>query len=276
MHVATLLLQFGNWLLLAGVLLFAVAVFNAARAGRQSRGAAYYGIRQAALNKARRWTVVAVVVLIATGGLAFYLGNQPPATAIANKGTPTPVLVAIPSKMLPTNTPIPSNVTQTTARPTVPPSPAPTLSSTAVPTVTPTATLPPNLPAVILTSVPSAVPVSPNAKLAFTTLASVADNKGNPVDPGLAFPAGTRSVRLYFQAANVNNGAPWGVVCFKGDKVVDSVVDLWKWGPRSQGARAFCGLDGSLGKYKAVAYLGPTKQFEVAFELLPVTPTATP
>lgn|GEM_PF-2956624 len=274
--MATLLSQFGNWLLLAGVLLFAMAVFNAVRASRQAREAAYYGIRQDALNKTRRWAFMATIVFILTGALAFYLDNQPRTTAIAKLTTPTPVLVDVPSKMLPTNTPTPSAVTQTAARPTIPPSPTPTFKPSATPTVTPTATTPPNLPDLLRTPVPSAMPVSPNAQLTFTTLASVADNKGNPVDPGLAFPGGTRSVRLYFQAANVNNGATWSVLCYKGDKIVDSVIDLWKWGPRPQGARAFCGLDGSLGKYKAVAYLGPTKQFEVAFELLPVTPTATP
>jgi hypothetical protein len=177
---------------------------------------------------------------------------------------------------LPTSTLLPPTATQTAVRPTDPPSPTPTFKPSATPTVSPTVTTPPNLPVLLRTPIPSAVPVSPNAQLTFTTLASVADNKGNPVDPGLAFPGGTRSVRLYFQAANVNNGAPWSVLCYKGDKVVDSVIDLWKWGPRTQGARAFCGLDGSLGKYKAVAYLGSAKQFEVAFELLPVMPTATP
>ncbi len=273
--MATLLSQFGNWLLLAGVLLFAMAVFNAARAGRQSRGAAYYGIRQEALNKTRRWAFVATIVFILTGALAFYLDNQPSTIAVANRATPTPVLVSIPSKMLPTDTPQPSAVTQTAAQPTVPPSPTPTLSPTATPLITPTATMP-SLPDVLLTSVASAMPVSPNAKLTFTTLASVADNKGNPVDPGLAFPSGTRRVRLYFRAANVNNGASWSVLCYKGDQLVDSVMELWKWGPRAQSARAFCSLDGSLGKYTAVAYLGPAPQFEVAFELLPVTPTTTP
>lgn len=277
MHVATLLSQFGNWLLLAGVLLFAMAVFNAVRTSRQARGAAYYGIRQDALNKTRRWAFVATIVFILTGALAFYLDNQPRTIAIAKITTPTPVLVDVPSKMLPTDTPQPSAVTQTAAvLPTIPPSPTPTLSPTAIPTMMPTATTPPNLPDILRTSLPSAVAVSPNAKLTFTTLASVADNKGNPVDPGLAFPGGTRSVRLYFQAANVNNGAPWSVLCYKGDKIVDSVIDLWKWGSRAQSARAFCSLDGSLGKYKAAAYLGPAQQFEVAFELLPVTPTATP
>jgi hypothetical protein len=56
---------------------------------------------------------------------------------------------------------------------------------------------------------------------------------------------------------------------------VDSVVELWKWGPRTQTARAFCGIDGSPGNYTVAAYLGPIKQFEVNFALLPATPTPT-
>jgi hypothetical protein len=135
------------------------------------------------------------------------------------------------------------------------------------------AALPSNVPAILQTPVPSAVPVSPNARLTFTTLASVVDSKGIPSDPGLAFPAGTRSVRLFFQASNVNNGAAWSVLCYKGNNLVDSYIDLWAWGARAQTARAFCGIDGSPGNYKVTTYLGPNKQFEVGFQLLPATPT---
>ena len=272
-HVTTLLLQFGNWLLLAGITLFVIAVINVLRSSRQARRAAYYGIRQGALNKTRRWAFVATIAFILTGALAFYLDQQPRPTAVANTVTPTPVLISVPSKLLPTYTPLLATATSTIVHPTVLPSPTPTFSPTA--TLTPTVTPPPDLPDLLKTPIPGGATVSPNAKLTFTTLASIADNKGNPVDPGLAFPGGTRSVRLYFQAAKVNNGAPWSVLCYKGDQLVDSVVDLWQWGSRAQGARAFCSLDGSVGEYKAVAYLGPTQQFEIDFELLPVTPTAT-
>jgi hypothetical protein len=272
--VTTLLLQFGNWLLLAGITLFVVAVFNVLRSSRQARGAAYYGIRQGALGKTRRWALVATISLILTGALAFYLDQQPRTTAVAITATPTPILISVPSKLLPTNTPLPATATLTSIPPTVPPSP--TLSLVQPPTLAPaTATPSPNAPGILRTPVPGAVTPAPNAKLTFTTLASIADNKGNPVDPGLAFPGGTRSVRLYFQALKVNNGAPWSVLCYKGDQLVDSVIDLWQWGSRTQDARAFCSLDGSPGKYKAMAYLGTTQQFDVAFELLPVTPTAT-
>jgi hypothetical protein len=263
MGVVTFLLQFGRWLVLAGGVLFVLAVFNALRSSRQARSAAYYGIRQDALNKTRRWALLATLAFILTGTLAFYLDQQPSTIAVAIKNTPTPMLVAVPSKLLPTSTFTAVPDTPTAVRPTISPSPTLTIRPSA--TVTPTVPLP----ALLKTPLAGAVPVSSNAGLTFTTFASVTDNKGNPVDPGLAFPAGTKRVRLYFQAANVNNGATWSVLCYKGDKLVDSVVDLWEWGPRTQGARAFCALDGSPGKYTVVAYLGPTQQFSVGFELLP-------
>jgi hypothetical protein len=267
--VATGLTQLSNWLLLAGALLFVVSVVNALRAASQLRGAAYYAVRQEALNRTRRWAFLATISLLASGALAIYLSNAPAPTAVATAATPTPVVVDVPSRMLPTATFTPS---PTSMPPTV--TPIPVVTATPVPSFT--ATLPPNVPNILLTPVPSAVTASPNARLTFTTLASTVDSKGTPTDPGLAFPNGTRRVRLFFQAASVNNGAVWSVLCYKGEQLVDSIVDQWEWGARSQSARAFCGIDGSPGTYTVTAYLGPNKQFEVAFEILTPTPTPLP
>jgi hypothetical protein len=266
--VAAGLIQLGNWLLLAGALLFVVAVVKALRAAQQLRGAAYYATRQDALSRTRRWSFLAVIALLATSGLTIYLSNLPTTTAVAITVTPTAVVVDVPSRMLPTATFTPS--------PTSAPSATPILVSTATPLPPPTTTPPPNVPGILLTPVPSSAPAAPNAKLIFTTLASAVDSKGVPTDPGLSFPGGTRRVRLFFQAANVNNGAVWSVLCYRNSQLVDSVVELWKWGPRTQTARAFCAVDGSPGNYTVVAYLGPNKQFEVAFELLQATPAPPP
>jgi hypothetical protein len=188
--------------------------------------------------------------------------------AVATSTPPTSVVVDVPSRLLPTAT--------FTPNPTSAPTWTPIPVVTATPTPLPAAILPPNVPEILQTPVPSAVPASLNATLTFTTLASSVDSKGTPTDPGLAFPGGTRRVRLFFRAANVNNGAVWSVLCYKGNQLVDSVVDLWEWGPRTQNARAFCGIDGSPGAYTIAAYLGPTKQFEVTFEILTATPTPLP
>ena len=228
----------------------------------------YYAVRQDALSRTRRWAFLATISLLASGGLAIYLSNAPTPTAVATTTTPTSVVIDVPSRLLPTAT--------FTPNPTSTPRWTPLPTSTMTPIPLSTATLPPNVPGILQTPVPSAVPVSPNANLTFTTLASIVDSKGTPSDPGLAFPGGTRRVRLFFRAANVNNGAVWSVLCYKGNQLVDSVVDLWEWGPRTQTARAFCGIDGSPGTYTAAAYLGPNKQFEVTFEILPATPTPLP
>ena len=266
--MATGLIQLSNWLLLAGALLFVVSVFNALRAVRQLRGAAYYAVRQDALSRVRRWAFLAIISLLASVGLVIYLSNTPALTAVATVATPTPVVVDVPSRMLPTATFTPGSTST--------PSWTPLPTSTMTPMPLPTATLPPNVPEILQTPVPAAVTVSPNARLTFTTLASTVDGKGTPTDPGLAFPAGTRRVRLFFQAAGVNNNAVWSVLCYQGNQLVDSVVDLWEWGQRAQNARAFCAIDGSPGNYTVSAYLGPNRQFEVSFEILAPTPTPIP
>jgi hypothetical protein len=267
--VATGLVQLGNWLLLAGAVLFVVSAVNALRAARQLRGAAYYAVRQEALSRTRRWAFLATISLLASSGLTIYLSNAPAPATVVTAATPTSVVVDVPSRMLPTSTFTPSPTS-------IPPTwtPIPVVTATPIPSAT--ATLPPNVPDILQTPVALAVTVSPNAKLTFTTLASTVNSKGTPTDPGLAFPGGTRLVRLFFRATNVNNGAVWSVLCYKGDQLVDSVVDVWAWGSRTQNARAFCSIDGSPGEYTVAAYLGPNKQFEVAFEILTPTPTPLP
>ena len=267
--LTSLLAQYGKWLVLLGIILFVIAVFNAIRAGRNARQA-YYAVRRDALMRTRRWALSAVLIAMATSLLVVFSFQQPGITdAVASvTTTPTPPIASIATKLLPTQQP-----TRVTAAhmPTFTPTPIPSQTPTLVPTPTPL----PALPGILLTPVPSAVPPAANASLKFTTLASIIQNNA-PVDPGLAFPGGTRTVRLFFQASGVNSGAVWSVLCYKGDQLVDSVVTLWKWGTRTQTARAFCGLDGSPGKYRIEAYLGPTRQFAVNFELLAPTPTPTP
>lgn len=266
--LSTLLAQYGQWLLLVGAVLFAFATFKAARAGLQSRNAAYYVLRQEATARLRRWALIATIVLIAIGTLAFVINTQPPQSIASRTPTSTPIVY--------TATPRPKASFTPTA--TITPSPSRTSTSTPKPTetFTPTATLRPgSVPNALLTPIPSSVPPAPNAKLTYTALASVVDNSGNPVDAGTTFPQGSRSVKIFFLANHVDNNVVWSIFCYKGNRLVDSFIDVWKWGTRPQGGRAFCALDGSVGAYKVVAYLGLTKQFEAPFVLV-VPPTATP
>lgn len=258
-------MQLGNWLLLAAALLFVVSIINVLRAARQLSGAAYYAVRQDALRRTRRWAFLATLSLLISIGLIVSLSNTPVPVTVALAETPTPVVVDVPSRLLPSATFTPSPTS-------MPPTATPIPVVTVTPSPPPTSTLPPTVPEILLTPLAGAPTVSPKARLTFTTLASLVDSKGTPTDPGLAFPNDTRRIRLFFQAASVNNGAVWSVLCYKGEQLVDTYVDQWEWGPRTQNARAFCGIDGSPGTYSVAAYLGADKQFEVGFEILAPTP----
>jgi hypothetical protein len=269
--MASVLSQYGYWLLLILGAGLVVALLWTVLAALKSRRAAYYGLRQEAIRQVRRRALVSAVVLIAFAALAAAIDLQPApsaATPVAVISTPTPIPPS--PTVTPTRLPSSTPTTAQTLTPTSGPTQLPT--STLLPTPTRPATLPPQL----LTPLPAAVSPAPNARLTFTTFASVLDNNNNPVDAGLMFPAGTRSVRVLFRAANVSNGVTWSILCHKNDQLVDSVAGPWQWGTRAQNARAFCAIDGSVGSYVVSAYLGLIKQFEATFDVMAATTTPAP
>ena len=255
----TLLTQYATVLLLAGVALILFALRNAIRYFNQSRRAPYYILREEASRSAGRWTLVSVAGIIATIGIALYTSQAPPLPAVEPTASATAPIPTIG----PTPTP--------TLEPTQPASPTPTAS----PTVTPTATLAASVPDALLTPIPSAVPPAPAARLEFLTLASRIDDKLEPVDPGLSFPTSASRIYTFFRASNVNNGALWGIFCYRDATLVDSFVGLWSDGPRTQTARAFCAQDGTAGAYQVRAYLGASLAFEVQYTLVGSAPAPT-
>jgi hypothetical protein len=263
--MAALLTQLGPWLLAFIGLLLAFAAINTARAAARSRRAAYYALRQEAIAQMRRWALVSLVLLGGAGALIIVLASppRPPAAAIVNTATPARIVTP------PTPTPQPSSTATATA--TMTPSPNPSPTNTPLPTATPE----PGVPDLLLTPLPDTVAPAPDARLILTTLASVLDNNNNPLDPGQVFPVGTKRIRIFFQAAQVDNGVTWSVLCYKDQQLVDSVIGRWKWGTRTQNARAFCAIDGSVGKYRVAGYLGMTKQFAMDFDVIE-PPTLTP
>lgn len=269
--MASLFAQYGNWLLFIVGVLFVGAAFWTARAAVQTHRAAYYALRQEAIRQMRRRAAMTTGLLVVFAGLAVALNLQPPApapTPVAVISTPTPI--SLQPAPAPTLLPSPSPPTGT---PILPPNPTLLPTSTWLPSATPQDALPPQG----LTPLPAAASPAPNAQLTFTTFASVLDNNSNPVDAGRIFPAGTRSVQIFFRASNVDNGVTWSVLCLKNNRLVDSVASPWKWGPRAQGARAFCTIDGSLGTYTVTTYLGLVQQFDTTFEVVPAsTPSPEP
>ena len=221
-------------------------------------------MREQAVRRARRWFIAGTSALILAVASAVIISNQPTPIAVATPYTPTRIVV-----LAPTSTSSPSPAPTFTRTPTS----SPTATSTR--TITPTLK-PGSVPNLLLTPLPSAVPVAPNAKFTFTTLASVLDSKQKPVDPGVVFPQGTRAIHVFFRASGVNNGARWAIFCQKGNQVVDSFIALWTWGPLAQNAHAVCSLDGSLGSYSVVAYLDLNQQFQTVFNIVIPPPTVSP
>ena len=268
----TLLTQSSIILLLAGVAFTLFALRKTIRLFRQSRRAPYYILREEAARSAGRWTIVTIVALAATIALGVYASQATPAPA------PTPAPAATATEVVPTVGAAPTH----TPRPSDTPSPAPTDT----PSLTPTATMAPDVPDVLLTPLPNAVTPGAAAKFEFLTLASRLDGNLNPVDPALQFAQGASRVYVFFRASGVNDGATWGIFCYRDGAIFDSFAGLWDDGPASQTSRAFCAHNGSPGAFELRAYLGTSLQFLVQYSLAgqpptpapttPASPTATP
>ncbi len=256
--------QFAPWIIIIGASVFALSLWVLLRAASQSRSSTYYFMRKSAIQRARRWTLMGLLTLIASIAIAFVISNQPAPIVSTPPETPTLIVVLAPTKTIE-----PSPTPTATSKPA--PSPTPKIVSTPTPKITPG-----SVPDLLLTPLPSAVPVAPNAKFTLTTLASVIDANQKPVDSGVTFPQGTRTIYIFFRASGVNNGARWSVFCKKGTQITDSFIDVWKWGPINQSSRASCSIDGSTGLYSIAAYLDYTKQFEVIFNVIVPPPTAQP
>ncbi len=257
----TLLAQYSPVLLLVGVAFVLLALRNVIRQFNQSRRAPYYILREEAARSAGRWLIVSVVAFAATLALALYTSQAPPpspAEPTAAATTPVPTLGEPPTR---------------TATPTRTPAPSPTPTASPTPSVT----LAPDVPAVLLTPISGAATPNPAAKFEFLALASRVDANFNPVDPGLQFPAGTSRVYVIFRATSVNNGAPWGIFCYRDGAIFDLFVGLWDDGPNRQTSRAFCSHDGNPGAYALRAYLGASLAFEIQYSLSGApAPAATP
>jgi len=269
----TFLAQYASILLIVALAFSVLALRNTIRAFNQSRRAPYYILREEAARAAGRWALLTVLGIAAAIAVTIFASRAQPAAPIEPTATPTA------TQPVATLGPAPTR----TATPTRTPEP----TSTATLTLTPTATLAADIPAVLLTPIPGAIPPDAEARFEFLTLATKIDANLNPIDPGLQFPTGTARVYLFFRASGVNDGAMWGVFCYRGDTIVDSFVGLWEDGPKLQTSRAFCALDGQAGAYLLRAYLGGTLAVEVQFSLagapaptqpptLEASPTTTP
>jgi hypothetical protein len=259
----TLLTQYSTILLLVGIAIALFALRNTIRNFNQSRHARYYILREEASARAGRWAIASFVsIAITLAILVFSSRMSPPPLSTQTPTTTARVSTAAAS---PTRSPSPTS------------SASPTASATASATLTPTATVAADVPEVLLTPIADAVEAAASARFEFSTLASrVEPDTFNPLDPGVRFPAGSTRVYVFFRATALNNGAPWGIFCYREGALVDDFVGLWEDGPVSQNSRAFCSLDGSEGDYSVSAYIGARRQFSIDFSLSGPAPTDTP
>jgi hypothetical protein len=255
----TLLAQYSTVLLLVGVAFILFSLRNTIRQFNQSRRAPYYILRDEASRSAGRWALISFGAIVVTLLLATY-ASQLPAGEPPIPSTPA---------ASPTNGDIPTLGPPPTPTPTQMPPPSPT--PTATPTLTPVPP-PADLPDILLTPIPGAVAPDPAARFEFLTLASRLDDRSNPLDPGLQFPADAARVYVFFRASGVNNGAPWGIFCYRDGEIFDLFVGLWEDGPVTQTARAFCAHDGRPGAFRIRAYIATTFAFEVTYTLIEPPP----
>jgi hypothetical protein len=259
----TLLSQYSTILLLIGIVLALLALSRTIRLFNQARRAPYYIIREEAARSAWRWAAAAFALVAATFAIVIFAAQAGPA-APAAEPTPSATL----------GTPVPTLGSTATPRATATPETTPTLEPSATPPPPPTATIAPDVPPVLITPIPGAVAPDPAAQFEFLTLASRVDADLNPLDPGLQFPTGTSRVYVIFRATGVNDGALWGVFCYRDGAIFDQFVGLWDDGPNRQTARAFCAHDGSAGLFVVRAYLGTNRALEIQYSL--VAPAAPP
>ena len=91
--IASLLAQYGNWLLLIIGLIAAYALFRMSRAALRSRRLAYYALREEAIKQMRRWGLIGgtLVVVMVVGAIVIRTLPQPVAVAIVHTPTPLPI-----------------------------------------------------------------------------------------------------------------------------------------------------------------------------------------
>jgi hypothetical protein len=200
--------------LLASIIPVMMAIYQMDRARR----APFYVARAAALQRVRRWAlvallmvVVALILLIVAPRLARLLG-RPTEPA---RGTPT----AISAVMV-----------TSTSRPTRTPTVTPTRRPTATPPFIPTSTPDVQPPESAATPLPGAVPAGEDARIKVITLAADRDEAGQPVDPGTEFPPGDHRIYLFISYDGMANGISWTFAIYRGGELVDSATQVWEWG----------------------------------------------
>lgn len=206
-----------------------------------------------------------VVLLIAAAVL--FMG--PPAVALVNPPTPTPLFSPTPSV---TPGPSPTPTLTPTVTQTLPPTDTP-------PPTTPAPTGPPTLPVDLITPPAGTLTVTPpaNGVIANLRLSTILDCASTRGDSDF-FDTQPRTIYALFDYNNWARDAQWTYVWRRGDEIVYVFSGLWDG---STGGCGFAEYDGGAadwppGAYQVQIFLGQTLMDVANFTVSDSTPTPTP
>ncbi len=236
------------------------------------RSGHYYVVREDARKRALRSAGLAALVLVAGVSFGLYARalSQRPRISTSIPGS-TPTISAHRPTATPTFTNMPS--------PTLVPSPS-SRPSTTTPVLTPTPSveLPP--PLLTVTSLPSAVPALPNARLGAITFAAGAKEVKCPAPPSGAgqteFEAGTPKICAYFLVYNMARNTMWTAVWYKEGKYVAGDPLLWTDAPDGVGVAFYAEPGRQPGRWELRLYIEGRLQSIGAFIVKPPPGSATP
>jgi hypothetical protein len=230
----------------------ALAIVGIYRMRRTVRSTSFAYLREQSLVRARRLTILAIILLVLVGasGALWGVAVQRPELL------PTPAPTST-STLIPSPTPRPPTLTFT---------------PTSTPTITPTPTetpVPPDahLPSALRTPFPArAIDPSPDAALVELVLAA-GERNDQPVNPSIQFPKGTERVYAFFTFDNMARNVPWTHAWY--GEVDGQMVELWSrtelWpydATRAYGWRFF---NCQAGRYEIHIYIGRRLEQKVPF-----------
>ena len=200
--------------LLSSVIPVVMAIYQMDRARR----APFYVARGAALQRVRRWALVALLMVVVALNLLIVAPRlaktlDRPEEPVRDTPTPTAAAMVAP-----------------TPRPSRTPTVTPTRRPTATPPFIPTPTSDVALPESAVTPLPDAVPAGEGAHITVITLAAERDEAGQPVDPGAEFPPGDHRVYLFISYEGMADGVAWTFAIYRDGELVDSATQVWEWG----------------------------------------------
>lgn len=233
---------YSTWVLAALLLGLVASIVAFVIQFRQARKAKFFYWRQEAARRARWLALVILLLLIASGALAWMIGQAP----------------AEPPTVAETPSPSPSPTARGRPPTTVAPTP---LGS---PPVTP-------VPSLVLTLTPTRIPtpaIATKPSFIFVTFAEDVSADNQPVRPAETFPPMQKPVYAFFQYAAMQNGTPWTMTWLRDGVELASETTEWGWGAYGTAFIFYQPPGGyEAGRYLLRAYIGDELQFEADFEV---------